>query len=419
MKKKKIFTTSVKTLVLGILILSIGSCKKQSLTVEPSNKNVNVSFTPPSPVGKLHTLHFANHSTLHLVETTTGEFYMGGDIVLSKEQVNMLMNDTLKSKKSSLHLNSTFNTDFTKLWPNKTIYYTIDNPDNVSTINAAIAHWESNTAIRFVQRTNQANYVTFTCCPQNGNAAGDSEIGMKGGQQFIRLNGVVSLQTIIHEIGHTVGLFHEQQRADRDLYVYINYSNIKSSFTADYDTYIQNNKMGAETGPYDFNSVMGYDYYYSSVGYAGNTSPQIQPLNPNLPSYFFQGSGLSAGDIEGVRLMYTPIYVTYNITETVYEASEFVDNRDQEVSVNFWADAAHTIPGSPRSVDFIIYHTRDTGADQYNGPIHDILQWTPSRINIGDSYLYLGTMQQRMFYNQRMDLEPGSYYESMGLTQVH
>lgn len=414
MKKNYLFKATL--LLCTMLLLTVVSCKK-GLELAKDKKAVIQDVNPPgNPKGTVHTLNFANHTTLHLVETKNGQYYMGGDMVLSNEQVAMLMKDTINPRKPTKHVQSTFIMELNKRWPNKIVYYTLNNPINQTTISNAIAHWESKTDIRFVLRTTQQNYVTFSCCPDNG-ASGDSQVGMVGGQQLLRLIDNAPLQTVIHEIGHTVGLYHEQQRADRGLYVIINYGNITPGYKPNYDTYAEQGKLGSESGPYDFNSIMGYSSYYGPpASYAGNPALQIRKLDG---TGFSQGTVLSAGDIQGVKLLYQPVYISYENIETVYESSEFVDNRDQEVSVSFWSDAAHTIPGAPRTTRFLIYHARSTYIDQYNGYQYQVLQSTPSGVGIGGGGLiYLGKMEQRMFYNQRMDLEPGSYSESLGLSQI-
>lgn len=39
-----------------------------------------------------------------------------------------------------------------------------------------------------------------------------------------------SVSTCTHEFGHTIGLYHEMQRPDRDEHVYIDFSNIKLGY---------------------------------------------------------------------------------------------------------------------------------------------------------------------------------------------
>lgn len=91
---------------------------------------------------------------------------------------------------------------------------------NSARVTQAIAHLEENTPIRFVARTNQADYVRFV---RNPNASfSSSAIGMRGGEQLIRLSDGATRGTVVHECCHALGVLHEQSRCDRDQFVRIN-----------------------------------------------------------------------------------------------------------------------------------------------------------------------------------------------------
>ena len=55
-----------------------------------------------------------------------------------------------------------------------------------------------------------------------------SQVGHVGGKQDLTLAspGCEHLGTILHEIMHALGFFHEQSRPDRDHFVTINWDNI-------------------------------------------------------------------------------------------------------------------------------------------------------------------------------------------------
>ena len=118
----------------------------------------------------------------------------------------------------------------------------------------AIAHWEEVTPYEFVEATD-GDFVTFS--PGNNDGTCSSAVGRVGGEQFIEVD-TCPWGRIAHEIGHTVGFFHEQTRLDRDTYVTINWDNIIDSCEDQYETFAQRGRDGQHIGPYDYGSIMHY-----------------------------------------------------------------------------------------------------------------------------------------------------------------
>lgn len=64
--------------------------------------------------------------------------------------------------------------------------------------------------------------------------------------------------TIVHEIGHAIGFWHEHTRPDRDEFVDILYDNIEDRYLKNFEK-IDSSFIDSQGIGYDYNSIMHYD----------------------------------------------------------------------------------------------------------------------------------------------------------------
>ncbi len=246
-----------------------------------------------------------------------------------------------------------FGTGLPSLWPNATLYYTIDAdiPDP-GRITAAIDHWTSHTPLHIEAHGGQANYVRFQRAGSTG--ACSSFIGMRGQEQIVSVPDDCPSGSLIHEIGHAFGLLHEQERIDRNTYITLLYPNIDKRYLSNFEGAPP---LTSDLGYYDFDSIM----HYPAAAFSINQFDTIETVPVGIP--IGQRTALSAGDIDGVVRLYgmTPSGTT--VTTVPAGLTIVVDGNESPAPQTFnWA------PGSTHTISA----PQETGDD----PLHRFAFWS-------------------------------------------
>ncbi|KAK6027108.1 astacin, partial [Ostertagia ostertagi] len=135
----------------------------------------------------------------------------------------------------------------------------------------SILHYDIRTAFRRCYRNK--NYHEKTCIRFVPRSGGEpdylfigkvdgcfSEVGRTSGVQVLSLdNGCMEYATIIHEMMHVVGFYHEHERWDRDNFIDIIWQNIDRGRCTDQFGKVDLSKTSYYGQPYDYKSILHYD----------------------------------------------------------------------------------------------------------------------------------------------------------------
>lgn len=154
---------------------------------------------------------------------------------------------------------------------------------------------------QFGKKYNRRNYIEIRFDP----GGCWSEVGMSGGRQIINLQFPSCLGrkgTIAHELMHALGFYHEQSRPDRNKYVFVASSNIKTNRM---NNFVRKSNTKAYDH-YDFSSVMHYGSFAFRNKQWGALSAQftrtIYPTPWSLTSIAMQWSNWGRGVTIGQRI---------------------------------------------------------------------------------------------------------------------
>lgn len=102
--------------------------------------------------------------------------------------------------------------------------------------------------------------------------------------------------TYLHELGHILGLLHEQMRPDRDCYVDIYWENMDCIDKLQFHKFLSSSvKM---YGDFDFESIM----LYGSYAFSNNGKPTMKKKDGT--TFMAQRDSLSANDIKYIQYLY-------------------------------------------------------------------------------------------------------------------
>lgn len=204
--------------------------------------------------------------------------------------------------------------------------------------------------IQLVARQAQADYVDFALDPNDASGVCESYVGRAGGAQVATGSIDCSVGTLLHEMGHILGLYHEQSRPDRDRYVTVEYGNIIKGSRDNFDILTSNAQV---LGPYDYGSVM----QYVPFAFTRNGGTTIESIPAGMP--LSNATGYTAADIDAVKRLYGHVPSAVTVATNPPGLAVIVDGHRYATPHSFaWAlGSSHglKVPGGLQTLDGTSY----------------------------------------------------------------
>jgi hypothetical protein len=163
----------------------------------------------------------------------------------------------------------------------------------------ACAHWTAVANVACVAYTNQQVFLSVG----NSSSGNYSGYGAHPGTELnIHPSSWNNTVTMIHELGHALGMMHEHQRADRDQYIEVHFGNVSFGLSSQFNKVAPENSIGS----YDFLSIMHYD----ANAFSSNGQPTMT-VRPGYEAYantfgMYKRTTVSEGDKAAMSRLYGP-----------------------------------------------------------------------------------------------------------------
>lgn len=279
--------------ILLIIVFVIVSCAKMEMD--------EIGIDPMEPQAEtIEMLENGNElitypNGIRLERTPEGKMFWQGDILLSEEQARILAGRETRSL-----------INFQKPWTDGIIYYEWSPTIQAATksvVTEAMENWYEACGLLFFDITDWSNRPNNRIYIFNGNG-NYSAVGMKGGRQDLSISSN-NVTTAMHELGHAIGLHHEQCRYDRDYYINVNYDNIKPGKRHNFDKVPSTDY--SVSSEFDYSSIMIYNSYVSDPNFVYD--PSIPVMTKKDGTSFWSSSRPTTLDIKAVNNRYrTKVY---------------------------------------------------------------------------------------------------------------